>query len=79
MSAPERCNTCPYFSVFSIFSSFKQESAKEFGRNEERVANTPIRSLPPNLGGRTVGEKGLPVFSEITVIPSESGRLTLRR
>jgi len=26
-----------------------------FGRNGLRVANTPIRLLPPNLGGRTVG------------------------
>ena len=29
-----------------------------FGRNGERLANTPTRTFPPSLGGRTVGEKG---------------------
>ena len=27
------------------------------GRNGERVANTPIRVLPPRRGGRTVGDQ----------------------
>ncbi len=27
------------------------------GRNGLRVANTPIRLFPPNLGGRTVGDQ----------------------
>ena len=27
-----------------------------FGRNGERVAKTPTRSLPPRRGGRTVGD-----------------------
>ena len=26
------------------------------GRNGDRVANTPMRVLPPSLGGRTVGD-----------------------
>ena len=26
------------------------------GRNGDRVANTPMRALPPSLGGRTVGD-----------------------
>ena len=29
-----------------------------FGRNGERVAKTPTRSLPPRRGGRTVGRLG---------------------
>ena len=27
------------------------------GRNGERVANTPMRVLPPRRGGRTVGDQ----------------------
>ena len=29
----------------------------ELGRKGERVANTPIRVLPPSRGGRTVGDQ----------------------
>ena len=36
--------------------SFTQDNPIGFGRNGERVANTPIRVLPPSLGGRTVGD-----------------------
>ena len=28
-----------------------------FGRKGERVANTPMRTLPPSRGGRTVGDQ----------------------
>ena len=28
-----------------------------FGRNGERVANTPMRVFPPSRGGRTVGDQ----------------------
>ena len=27
------------------------------GRKGERVANTPMRTLPPSRGGRTVGDQ----------------------
>ena len=54
MSAPLRYNIGPWVLSISIFSSFKHESAKEFGLNGERVAKTPILLLPPSLGGRTV-------------------------
>ena len=35
-----------------------------FGRNGERVANTPMRTLPPRRGGRTVGDQSARTFSE---------------
>ena len=35
-----------------------------FGRNGERVANTPMRSLPPSRGGRTVGDQSSRTASE---------------
>lgn len=34
-----------------------QESPSAFGRKGERVANTPMRALPPRRGGRTVGDQ----------------------
>ena len=33
------------------------DSPTGFGRNGERVANTPMRWFPPSLGGRTVGDQ----------------------
>ena len=38
----------------SAFISFTHESPSGFGRNGERVANTPTRVLPPSFGGSTV-------------------------
>ena len=35
-----------------------------FGRNGERVAKTPMRLLPPSLGGRTVGDHSSRTASE---------------
>ena len=35
-----------------------------FGRNGERVANTPTRLFPPSLGGLTVGDHFFDTFSE---------------
>ena len=46
-----------YMSGKSIFSSFTTDNPILFGRNGERVANTPIRLFPPSLGGRTVGDQ----------------------
>ena len=34
------------------------------GRNGDRVAKTPIRRLPPSLGGRTVGVQPFPMHWE---------------
>ena len=54
-SAPFTYRTGPSGSPISIRSSSTQESPNGFGRNGERVANTPICSFPPSLGGLTVG------------------------
>ena len=37
-------------------SSRTQDRPMGLGRKGERVANTPIRVLPPSRGGRTVGD-----------------------
>ena len=41
----------------SMPSSRTQDSPSALGRKGERVANTPMRVLPPSLGGRTVGDQ----------------------
>ena len=38
-------------------SSLTLERPSGLGRKGERVANTPIRVLPPRRGGRTVGDQ----------------------
>ena len=63
-SAPETVITSPKPSRCSIRTNFTQESARLFGRYGERVAKTPTRSLPPSLGGRTVGDQSLLRASE---------------
>lgn len=37
-------------------SSVTDDSPMGLGRNGDLVANTPMRVLPPSLGGRTVGD-----------------------
>ena len=44
--------------------SSTQDRPSGLGRKGERVANTPIRTLPPSLGGRTVGDQSARRFSE---------------
>jgi tRNA1(Val) A37 N6-methylase TrmN6 len=44
------------FENFAFVNGRLQDIPNEFGRKGERVAKTPIRVLPPNLGGRTVGD-----------------------
>ena len=56
-SAPEICSTGPSGVLGSTRSSRTEDSPISFGRNGERVANTPMRLLPPSLGGRTVGDQ----------------------
>ena len=56
-SAPEICSTGPSGVLSSTRSSRTEDSPISFGRNGERVANTPMRLLPPSLGGRTVGDQ----------------------
>ena len=56
-SAPETSSTCPSVSSRRIPSSRTAESPIGFGRNGERVANTPMRVFPPRRGGRTVGDQ----------------------
>ena len=55
-SAPRTSSTGPTSGRISMPSSFTLERPKGLGRKGERVANTPIRVLPPKRGGRTVGD-----------------------
>ena len=50
--------------VCSTPRSLTLESPKLLGRKGERVANTPIRVLPPSRGGRTVGDQPWRTASE---------------
>ena len=56
-SAPETVITGPSGVWSSTSSSFTADRPMALGRKGERVANTPIRVLPPSLGGRTVGDQ----------------------
>src|SRR5574344_898950 len=55
ISTPLTISLGPSGEVNSIDSNLTQESPMGLGLKGERVANTPIRTLPPSLGGRTVG------------------------
>ena len=55
-SAPSICMTGPSGVSSSIFVMRTEERPILLGLNGERVAHTPIRLLPPSLGGRTVGD-----------------------
>ena len=55
-SAPRRRSTVPHSRVRSTPASRTAERAMGLGRKGERVAKTPIRTFPPSLGGRTVGD-----------------------
>lgn len=52
----------------STFSSFTLESPSALGRNGLRVANTPMRVLPPSRGGRTVGRQLVPSCPACTTV-----------
>ena len=54
-SAPDRHRTGPSFASCRTPVRTTQDMPSGFGRNGERVANTPRRVLPPRRGGRTVG------------------------
>ena len=43
--------------IKSIMNKEQKIAHTGFGRNGERVANTPMRWFPPSLGGRTVGDQ----------------------
>lgn len=55
----------------SIVTSFNSTNDIPIGlgRNVERVANTPILSLPPKRGGRTKGFQPHPLFGEKQIKP----------
>ena len=56
MSAPVTWSTGRPFAAQSTDTSRTTLRPMWFGRNGERVVNTPTRVLPPSFGGRTVGE-----------------------
>ena len=56
-SAPDTWSTGPRAGSSSTRSSRTEDSPRALGRKGERVANTPMRRLPPSLGGRTVGDQ----------------------
>ena len=68
-STPERCNTGPSRGCNSTRSSLTADNPMGLGRNGARVANTPMRTLPPSRGGRTVGLPPVSPFS-LTAPPS---------
>ena len=55
-SAPDTRSTVPSPGAASSTSSRTQLRPMGLGRKGDRVANTPIRALPPSRGGRTVGD-----------------------
>lgn len=57
MSAPRTISTGPSGVERSTLSRRTHDSPMGLGRNGERVANTPRRTLPPSLGGRTVADQ----------------------
>ena len=64
-------------------SSRTDDSPIGFGRKGERVANTPIRTFPPSLGGRTVGlqpsDSENPQISQTCEYPSSPRRAEVGR
>ena len=56
-SAPNTCSTGPSFLSIAISRSCTEDKPMGLGRKGERVANTPMRVLPPRRGGRTVGDQ----------------------
>ena len=56
-STPETTIAGPSGLLGTTRTSLTQLSPMAFGRKGERVANTPIRVLPPSRGGRTVGDQ----------------------
>ena len=54
-SAPMTWRMGPPVLLYSIWSSFTEESPIGLGRNGLRVAKTPTRLFPPSRGGLTVG------------------------
>ena len=54
ISTPETNSTGPLSAVYSMCSNFTHDSPISFGLNGDLVANTPIRTFPPSLGGVTV-------------------------
>ena len=65
-SAPETMSWGPSGVWSRISSSFTADSPMGLGRKGERVAKTPMRSLPPSRGGRTVGDQPAPTDREKT-------------
>ena len=63
-SAPATKITGPWGVCSSTPTSSTQDRPMGLGRKGDRVANTPIRALPPSRGGRTVGDQGLPTHWE---------------
>lgn len=59
-SAPATRSTGPSSALCSTPNSLTEERPMGLGRKGERVANTPMRVLPPRRGGRTVGDPAFP-------------------
>ena len=76
-SAPETSSTQPSSGSLRMPSSRTQDRPMGLGRKGERVANTPMRVLPPSRGGRTVGdqsERRLPENCQISQMWEKSSR-----
>ena len=56
-SAPETTSTVPKPCRFSRRTSRTEDRPRGLGRKGERVAKTPMRLLPPSLGGFTMGDQ----------------------
>ena len=56
-SAPETRRTRPLGPSSTMASRRTHDNPMGLGRNGDRVANTPIRTLPPRRGGLTVGDQ----------------------
>ena len=63
-SAPTTVITGPRVVSVSIRLMRTDDNPRALGRNGERVAKTPIFSLPPNSGGRTTSEVAACLLAE---------------
>ena len=67
-SAPDTWSTGPRAGSSSTRSSRTEDRPRALGRKGDRVANTPMRVLPPSRGGRTVGRQLVPSCPACTTV-----------
>ena len=77
-SAPETRRIFPC-SLSATFSNFTQDNPMGFGRKGERLAKTPTRLFPPNLGGRTVAFQPSLCAKEKSKISQRCEKLSISR